>query len=479
MCSGEFLEASLECIRREIEICDGLPILVVTHSLAGGTGSGLGTRITEACCDEFSDVTRINLAITPYHFGEVVVQHYNALFSLSKISSASHATSLFENEVAQDLCKQMKGIERPTLDDINGVISSNIIPSLLPKFRYDPHRSFSTLLCDDIANLCAHPGYRFLDVKNVPQTSAKSIEFTYDAWSSLVNTLAKMQMKGTASERGLGSSTFDPRNACPTIGSILTLSGKDSIGAAASTVTSRVSLDDPSQGRPRSKSSGSTKVSATAVGGDFSISSGVGKHGGASSGPRVGDDIDTLRRNPGRFPDALFHEFDTYFSSREHEVDHVFAGIGVVDGLFDSGASLPGTVGGVGIGAGRKAGGAGGAGTGAGAGGAGGRSGVEGAAATKHFFLAPYCAMLERPLTICHSPLLVNDYQRSASLLSNSAAVLPLLQRVVGKASDLYGARAYVHQYTPHGLEEEDFVTAFRNVGQVVQNYRSLSLPPG
>jgi hypothetical protein len=33
---------------------------------------------------------------------------------------------------------------------------------------------------------------------------------------------------------------------------------------------------------------------------------------------------------------------------------------------------------------------------------------------------------------------------------------------------------AYVHQYEAFGLEQEDFVTAFRTVGQVIENYRIL-----
>ena len=47
MCSGEFLETAIECVRREIELCDHSPTLVLTQSLAGGTGSGMGTRLTE------------------------------------------------------------------------------------------------------------------------------------------------------------------------------------------------------------------------------------------------------------------------------------------------------------------------------------------------------------------------------------------------------------------------------------------------
>ena len=85
MCSGEFLEASLDSVRAELERCDRPPTLVLTHSVAGGTGSGCGTRLTEALADAFADCTRVNLAVTPYHFGEVVVQHYNTVLCLAKV----------------------------------------------------------------------------------------------------------------------------------------------------------------------------------------------------------------------------------------------------------------------------------------------------------------------------------------------------------------------------------------------------------
>ena len=91
MASGEFLETSMNLIRRELEYCDYTQSLVFMHSVAGGTGSGLGTKISESCADEFPQSTRINIAIAPYHFGEVVVQHYNAVLCLSKISASSNA----------------------------------------------------------------------------------------------------------------------------------------------------------------------------------------------------------------------------------------------------------------------------------------------------------------------------------------------------------------------------------------------------
>ncbi|CAM9256785.1 unnamed protein product [Ectocarpus sp. 8 AP-2014] len=42
-----FTEACLEGVRRETERCDRLTGLCILHSLAGGTGSGLGTCLTE------------------------------------------------------------------------------------------------------------------------------------------------------------------------------------------------------------------------------------------------------------------------------------------------------------------------------------------------------------------------------------------------------------------------------------------------
>jgi hypothetical protein len=40
----------------------------------------------------------------PYHFGEVIVQHYNSLLCLSKVSQASDGVMLFDNEVCMKAC---------------------------------------------------------------------------------------------------------------------------------------------------------------------------------------------------------------------------------------------------------------------------------------------------------------------------------------------------------------------------------------
>lgn len=384
-CRGEFLDASIDSIRRELEICNRPPSLLITHSVAGGTGSGCGTHITESAADEFPDVTRINIAVTPYHFGEVVVQHFNTILSLSKLSAASDGILTFENEVAKQLCIEMKRIGRPSMHDINEIIAANILPALLPKYpfihdhdgncgsssRKSSSRRFSTI-SDDIGELCSHPGYRFLSVKNIPQTSERSVAFTYDSWSSLVETLMRMDQRGTSSDRGAGSK--------PLISTTL----KRPMDPAA-----------PSNGTMRET---------------------LGNH---SLVPAIGfrslKSVLTVRG-----PDATsglnaMHSAATAASSAYLPQRRSSTAIAPEPSVFD-----------------------------------------------------------DTRCDIHYSAKSVNGYHRSAVLLSNSQAILPIIQRAALKGADMYRAKAYVHQYKSCGLEDDDFVRAFRTVGQVIENYRGL-----
>lgn len=42
------------------------------------------------------------------------------------------------------------------------------------------------------------------------------------------------------------------------------------------------------------------------------------------------------------------------------------------------------------------------------------------------------------------------------------------------KGANMFKSGAYVHQYEACGLEEEDFVAAFRDLGGVIRDYASM-----
>ena len=187
MLSGRFLDAAINAVRHQLEICDQPSIFLNIHSIGGGTGSGLGSKCIEVLSDEFPDMLQMNLVIAPYHFGEVVVQYYNTLLCLSHLSEFSNAIIVYENETVYNLCKHMCGNEKPILQDINQTIARSLIPTFLSKAS-SQHASMNSLY-DDAIHLCSHPHYRFCTIYNAPFTSESSIEYTHDSWQTLAKTI--------------------------------------------------------------------------------------------------------------------------------------------------------------------------------------------------------------------------------------------------------------------------------------------------
>uniref|UniRef100_A0A3B5AMK9 Tubulin delta chain n=1 Tax=Stegastes partitus TaxID=144197 RepID=A0A3B5AMK9_9TELE len=72
------------------------------------------------------------------------------------------------------------------------------------------------------------------------------------------------------------------------------------------------------------------------------------------------------------------------------------------------------------------------------------------------------------------SPVPFNKYEKSATLVSNSQALLRPLDDMVGKAWNMFASRAYIHQYTKYGISEEDFLDSFTSLEQVLSSYRHL-----
>lgn len=75
---------------------------------------------------------------------------------------------------------------------------------------------------------------------------------------------------------------------------------------------------------------------------------------------------------------------------------------------------------------------------------------------------------------IWKTPRAFNKYEKSASLVSNSQFLLKLMDHIVGKAWNMFASKAYVHQYTKFGIEEEDFLDCFTTLEQVISSYASL-----
>ncbi len=78
-------EKTMEALRREVERSDFFLGVVLVHSLAGGTGSGLGSRLVEEYRDTFGKSYLMSASVWPNSSGETPLQHYNTSFSLAHL----------------------------------------------------------------------------------------------------------------------------------------------------------------------------------------------------------------------------------------------------------------------------------------------------------------------------------------------------------------------------------------------------------
>ncbi|XP_068091318.1 tubulin delta chain-like isoform X1 [Hyperolius riggenbachi] len=100
-CSGperSLLERTMESFRREVERRDCYSGTVILHSLCGGTGSGLGSRLCEEIRDHYPAGHLLSVTAAPHESGETPLQHYNALLCLSWLQRYCDGVLLFPND---------------------------------------------------------------------------------------------------------------------------------------------------------------------------------------------------------------------------------------------------------------------------------------------------------------------------------------------------------------------------------------------
>ena len=174
--SNEFLQYTVDKIFHELEYCDNYANFFLLHSLSGGTGSGIGSSISEELSDLVPNSTRINLTVAPFSstLKEIVNHSMNASLCLSRINSCSDAIMLFENEKMKEMCtnkhrlssnKHQKNVD---IKELNKMISSNLIPFLLPRVNNGFDAMTSSTFENDISYLCSYPFLNILTSSTLP-----------------------------------------------------------------------------------------------------------------------------------------------------------------------------------------------------------------------------------------------------------------------------------------------------------------------
>jgi tubulin delta len=403
-------------LRREAERSDfGVSSFLLLQSLAGGTGSGVGARVSELLRDEFGNRSVIaNALVAPYSAGEVSVQLYNSLLTLTHTAQSSDAVLLFQNDQIQSICQTRMRLTTPSFHDLNKVIAKHLSSSLLlPSNAWGGRRGGGggggggggeRGLEDAVRHLCSHPSYRMLGIKMIPFGAEGDQRFDTSTWKGMLRRLHQMQM--------------DPEAYM-----------EDCIDWSLSSGTT-VARGGGGGGGGGSGGGDGGEDSSVRLG-----SKGVNRTLAATLVLRGRDAQSTLdsapqEENNHRRPSKHDHNQDQSTTQNQEHFRYPPSHWVETPGMFLTHLNSS--------------------------------------------FDASFDASFSSVLDIRTDGHAFDQWERSASIVSNSQTVVTPFRRVLTNATEMFQANAYVHQYESHGFEKEDINEAFEQMTQIVHDYSLL-----
>ncbi|XP_067132273.1 tubulin delta chain-like [Centruroides vittatus] len=222
----------LDLFQKEIERCDWVSGFLPIMSLAGGTGSGLGAFLTEVLQDNYPKSIIFSQVVHPFNKGEVTVQSYNTILSLSHLQNSSDGIVLYKNDDLHKVCTQRMSIKNVSLQHLNKIIVQSLAGLLFPSYN---NLGVTTNIGDLMAQCVSHSQYKLLDLISVPQESVDSLSFSSYSWQGLLKSLQRMLFYGSSiDEASTPTEMKENRNSQSFLSNLLVLRGSDAHSADSS-----------------------------------------------------------------------------------------------------------------------------------------------------------------------------------------------------------------------------------------------------
>lgn len=122
---AELIDSVIEVVRKESEQCDCLQGFQITHSLGGGTGSGMGTLLISKIREEYPDRMMCTYSVVPSpKVSDTVVEPYNCTLSIHQLVENADEVFCIDNEALYDICFRTLKLEKPSYGDLNHLVSA-------------------------------------------------------------------------------------------------------------------------------------------------------------------------------------------------------------------------------------------------------------------------------------------------------------------------------------------------------------------
>jgi tubulin beta len=99
----------------------------VTHSLGGGTGSGMGTLLISKIREQYPDRILATFSVFPSpKVSDTVVEPYNATLSVHQLVENAEEVMVKDNEALYNICSKTLKLPNPSYDNLNHLVSSSM-----------------------------------------------------------------------------------------------------------------------------------------------------------------------------------------------------------------------------------------------------------------------------------------------------------------------------------------------------------------
>jgi len=142
---------------------------MLMHSIAGGTGSGLGSFLLERLNDKFPKKLIQTYSVFPNaQEGDVVVQPYNALLTLKRLTNHADSVVVLDNGALARIAADRLHVQTPSFDQTNQLVRYSL-PYSLPFVIVHPLNwplQVSTVMAASTQTL-RYPGYMNNDLVGI------------------------------------------------------------------------------------------------------------------------------------------------------------------------------------------------------------------------------------------------------------------------------------------------------------------------
>ncbi|EDX05485.1 tubulin gamma-2 chain [Drosophila simulans] len=119
-------EEVFDILDREADGSDSLEGFVLCHSIAGGTGSGMGSYVLERLSERFPKKLIQTYSVFPNQdeISDVVVQPYNSILTLKRLTKCADSVVVLDNTALNRIATERLHIQTPTFTQINNLVST-------------------------------------------------------------------------------------------------------------------------------------------------------------------------------------------------------------------------------------------------------------------------------------------------------------------------------------------------------------------